>query len=186
VVLIYMDDASYKELNQPYIGQWDRSLHARLLRRLTQEKARAVVFDIVFSDANPNRPAADQELASAIRENGKVVLAGDYVPVPSGYGMQKANMFVPPAEIFERAAAGTGMSQLDQSADFVVREHRHGWPGEPIQSLTWATAKLLGARVTNNPREQFTEKWVNYYGPPRTLTSCSYVEALDSEVVQRG
>ena len=79
VVVVYMDDASYQDLKQPYTAPWDRSLHARLLKRLTAEKARAVVFDIVFSDPGPN-PQADNEFANAMKENGNVILAGDLVP----------------------------------------------------------------------------------------------------------
>src|SRR5262245_54135440 len=48
VVMVYMDDDSYKELNQSYIQPWDRALHARLLDQLTADGARGVVFDIVF------------------------------------------------------------------------------------------------------------------------------------------
>ena len=78
VVLVYMDDESHKELNQPFDAPWDRSLHARFLERLTREGSRAVVFDILFS--GPSRdPAADERLARAVRENGKVVLAADAV-----------------------------------------------------------------------------------------------------------
>ena len=62
VVMVYLDEESHKELNQPFNAPWDRSVHARLLERLTADGARAVVFDIVFSDAGPN-PVADEYFA---------------------------------------------------------------------------------------------------------------------------
>src|SRR5438876_1040671 len=34
-VIVYLDDQSHKELDQPYDRAWDRSLHARLVRQLT-------------------------------------------------------------------------------------------------------------------------------------------------------
>ncbi|HXI51714.1 MAG TPA: CHASE2 domain-containing protein, partial [Candidatus Saccharimonadales bacterium] len=62
VVLVYLDEQSHRELQQPLNAPWDRSLHARLVDRLTQAGARAIVFDIVFSDPNPDRAAADERL----------------------------------------------------------------------------------------------------------------------------
>src|SRR5688572_22095930 len=48
VTIIYIDDESHKELNQVFGQPWDRGLHARLVKRLTREKAKVIVFDIVF------------------------------------------------------------------------------------------------------------------------------------------
>src|SRR5947207_2451290 len=55
VLIVYLDELSHQELNQPGISAWDRSLHARLLERLTREGARAVVFDILFTGASTNK-----------------------------------------------------------------------------------------------------------------------------------
>jgi adenylate cyclase len=186
VVVVYMDDASYQDLKQPYTAPWDRSLHARLLKRLTAEKARAVVFDIVFSDPGPN-PEADKEFANAIKENGNVILAADLVPVPSGYETRVGDRLIRPFELFDQAARGAGMSQLKQDADFEVRQHLHHARMDPIvESLSWATAKLVDAPVTRNATNRFARKWVNYYGPSRTLPSHSYYELLYPEVVLPG
>src|ERR1700756_261335 len=48
VVIIYIDEDSLKELNQPLRAPMDRSKHAELLQRLKNDGARAVVMDIVF------------------------------------------------------------------------------------------------------------------------------------------
>src|SRR5437879_2469093 len=49
VVIIYMDEASLRELDQASDARWDRALHARLLERLTRDGARLVVFDVLFA-----------------------------------------------------------------------------------------------------------------------------------------
>src|ERR1051326_6628864 len=77
VVLVYMDDASHADLGQPYDDMWDRSLYAQLLNRLTAEHARAVSFDIVFSNPNPLHPEGDERFARAINVNGRVILGAD-------------------------------------------------------------------------------------------------------------
>jgi len=114
VVLIYMDDESHRELNQPFEAPWDRSLHARLLDRLTREGCRAVVFDIVFADPSQNS-ATDERLASAIRANGKVVLAADAVPVIGSEKIGEAKRLIYPFEPFKENAAALGLDEVSAS-----------------------------------------------------------------------
>src|SRR5689334_23080732 len=45
VVVVYIDEASMRFYEQPLRSPMDRELHARLLNRLKQEGAKAVVFD---------------------------------------------------------------------------------------------------------------------------------------------
>src|SRR5262245_10656531 len=78
VAMVYMDDDSHRELQQSYLEPWNRSVHAQLVERLTEEHARAVVFDILFTDPIPSRPEGDERLARAIKANGKVVLGAEY------------------------------------------------------------------------------------------------------------
>ena len=58
VVMVYMDEASYRDLNQPFNKPWDRALHARLVDRLKAAGAKAIIFDILFTDPGPD-PEAD-------------------------------------------------------------------------------------------------------------------------------
>jgi CHASE2 domain-containing sensor protein len=51
VAMIYMDDESHGVLNQPTFERWDRTNHAQLIKRLTDYRPKAVVFDIWFSGA---------------------------------------------------------------------------------------------------------------------------------------
>src|SRR3954452_25034092 len=76
-VIVYLDEVSFRELKQPLNAAWDRSLHARLIERLTKAGARAVVFDVVFADPSAKGAEADIDLAQAIKTNGRVILAAD-------------------------------------------------------------------------------------------------------------
>src|ERR1035441_4571867 len=42
-VIIYMDEASHADLNQPFGAPWDRALHAKLIEHLTAQIGRAHV-----------------------------------------------------------------------------------------------------------------------------------------------
>src|SRR2546425_1696192 len=67
--IIYLDEDSHREMNQQLNLPWDRAIHAKLVEYLKADHAKAVVFDIVFSDPGPN-PKADESFARAIEANG--------------------------------------------------------------------------------------------------------------------
>ena len=104
VAIVYLDEASHRDLNQPMTAPWDRSLHAKLIEQLTAQGAKAIVFDILFTDPSPN-PAADDELASAIKKSGRVILAGNYQQPDTTQGA-KGRWEELPYEPFRNAAAG--------------------------------------------------------------------------------
>ncbi|ADJ28804.1 CHASE2 domain-containing protein [Nitrosococcus watsonii] len=73
VVIITIDQESSDWLglpNEP--DKWPRELHGRLVRRLAQEGAAVIAFDIIFDE--PRDPVQNRFFAEAIREAGNVVL----------------------------------------------------------------------------------------------------------------
>ena len=84
VTMVWLDEDSHSQLNQPYNTSWDRALYARLVNRLTADGARAVVFDILFTDPHPTKPEGDVEFARAIKANGKVILGAEYTLTADG------------------------------------------------------------------------------------------------------
>lgn len=181
VALVYMDFDSYLREKQNPTQPWDRSLHARLLNRLTTAGARAVVFDIIF-DGPGTDPAADQQFIQAIRANGHVVLAGEIgqgsqnTGQTAGYQMLRLSK---PGENFMAAAATWGVANVQLDDDFVVRRQFEGLPGFMEPSLSFATANLLDLAVTNSARG----RWMRYYGKPLALPHVSYSAALHPEEV---
>src|ERR1041384_6984204 len=120
--IVYLDEASHSDLEQPFDRPWDRSLHARLLQQLQAAGARAVVFDILFSDPGPNA-AIDKKFADAIKAFGKVVLCADYVQTPHPGQRKPAESLYLPLEIFRQAGADWGLDSLWLDSDFAVRRH---------------------------------------------------------------
>ena len=182
VVMVYLDDESHAQLNQPTTAPWDRIFHTRLLDRLTAEGARAVVFDIIFDSPATN----DALFAAAIKRNSHVILAADYVP--SGAEGAEGMRPVRATDALLDAQAGWGISQLDARPDFLVRRHYHGpVNAEPvIYSESWAAAKLIGAPVATGPDRRLVERWVNYYGPPGILPHVGIGRVLQPEGVAAG
>jgi PAS domain S-box-containing protein len=184
VVVVYLDLASYQRQGLDPLKPWPRALHAQLLRRLTAERARAVIFDIVFSGAGPVA-ADDEAFARAIRENGRVVLAAE-----CNYGSSHVtgdnqvraltHSITPPADMLARAAASIGLAAQVIDDDYAVRRYIAGFSdSEP--GLTWSAATLLKLQVTQQPHalSKANTCWLRYYGPPLSVPHVSYSEALD-------
>jgi adenylate cyclase len=76
LVVIDIDDASLQAL-APEAGKWPwpRSVHAELLEHLLAQQAQAVVFDVLFSEADRFRPDADAYFAEVLAGTDRVYLA---------------------------------------------------------------------------------------------------------------
>jgi adenylate cyclase len=178
VVLVYLDEASQEDLHQLYSKPWDRGLYARLLERLTAERAKAVGFDILFTDPNSEHPEGDARFARALQANDKVVLGADYTPA-AGTGWA----FIHGLQLFSDAGAAWGMVQVIPDQDFTVRRHFHV-PINPddqlYSSLSWRLAKLAGVPLAQIPEERFRERWVNYYGEYGSIPNLSFELTLET------
>ena len=163
-VMVWQDEDSYSQLEQPYNTSWDRAMYARLLDRLTAEGARAVLFDILFTDTNSLKLEGDAEFARAIKANGKVILGAEFHYTADG--SPTVNRAIDP---FLDAAADWGIVQLDTEEDLTVRRHLHverDPNAEPFSSMSWQAAHLLGVPETEKLENRNTRRWMNYYGPP--------------------
>jgi len=181
--IIYLDEGAARALDQnPDV--WDRRLHARLLRRLTAEGVRAVLFDIVFTGPSAD-PEVDAEFAAAIRENGRTYL-GAALELEEGIGAaDEANRImqertIPPTAVLRRAASGWGLLAFRPvDPDYGVRLY---YPGlETVASATWVAAKGMGAPFSGASEERFAPRWLNFYGRADTFPNISYDRALSSD-----
>ena len=186
IALVYLDEYSAKQLNQPLDNVWNRGLHAPLLDRLTEDGARLVFYDIVF-DGPAEDAAADAAFAESIKQNGKVVLGAALdIVARMGAGSQVSQeRIAAPIPPLRRAAAGWGLLAFRPvDPDYGVRQIYTGT--DRIPTSTWKAAELLGAPVTQGPRQSPVTRWVNYYGPRDTFASVNIAAALAPDGVPRG
>lgn len=181
VALIYLDEVSHKELKQPGAAPWDRSLHARLIERLTAAGARAIVFDILFSGPSAN-PAGDASLEKAIKQSGRVILVADYHHGETEEAAM-AQWEELPYEPLLGAASTWGNDNFLKDPDLGIRSF---FPsiGEVagftnVASLPLAVARFIAPANAVHQEQGIAEGWLNYYGPPGILPGVSYFEALD-------
>jgi adenylate cyclase len=171
VVLVLMDETSHQKLGQPLNALWNRALHAQLIDKLTAAGAKAIVFDIVFSD--PSSSAVDQKLARSLAQSKRVILAADYERI-SGAGKR----FKMPVDLLRDAAAAVGSDEVVPERDLIVRQHTPGQPKEIISSLSWVTAQFAGAGAASNTNGEAIPRWIQYYAPANSLVSIKYEDAL--------
>lgn len=172
VVLVYLDEASHQDLDQPLSQPWDRRIHAQLVEKLTREGARVIVFDILFHDENPEQ---DEAFAAAIQKHGNVVLAGELVRTESEVDERTSLLLATPA--LRRAAAGWGLTEVPIDPDGVVRRSSHWIPtdfGDKPSLSEFVRQRAAG----DGPRNYDGEPWINYYGPAGSFPGYSYASVL--------
>lgn len=170
VAVVAIDGDSYSVLGVDPAGAWPRRLHADLIRTLAREGARAVAFDVVFEDAGD--PEQDAALEGAIREAGNVVLGATIEQVADPRFRQMRR--IEPYEPFRTAAAAAADVNLPLDRDGVVRSAWLTPAGSPGLALA-AYETATGDRT----KREIDARFVNYYGPPRTIRTVSVYQALD-------
>jgi adenylate cyclase len=176
IVIVYLDEESARQLNQPVDDVWNRKLQVPLLDRLTRDGARLVLYDVVFSEPSSDAPR-DAAFAEAVQRNGKVILGGamDFVEQA---GRAREERIYPPIKLLRKAAAGWGLLAFKPiDPDYEVRQMYMGT--DAIATATWRAAEAVGAPATKTPREGGETRWVNYYGPRDSFLSVSFAQALD-------
>lgn len=180
VVIIFMDEISHQELKQSFTAAWDRALHAKLIDRLTAAGAKAIVFDVVFSDENPAQPAADARLVEAVKANGRVILGAENVRAQKELG-DRAKTVVPPFSALVDVAADIGYVEIMPGGDLTIREHTPENPKEDqIPPLSYAAAAFLKVPGIEAPNVRYAHRWVRYYGPPGAVRGVSYRDAVET------
>jgi CHASE2 domain-containing sensor protein len=171
VVLITMDNQAYADYDQSREQTWDRALHAKLLQRLADDGCSLVVFDALFR--RPGDPSKDQALVAALQRQHRVVLMATLAEV-SHPNLDGAQPILPDAMFLDAAGTNWGLGCLEPDLDSIVRRH---WPfpaPDSFPSLPWSAARLAGARLPKDPREQ----WLRYYRPQGVWTRLSYRFAM--------
>jgi adenylate cyclase len=151
VVIVSVDDKSLIELKQyGRFFYWPRTLHAEVVRQLTEARARTIAFDVLF-DADGE---GDQALAQAIDEAAAratfvlLATAGDpltrYQNRPDRW--QGYSEILEPRPAFKDVASGLGLTNQDPDVDGTIRRTPMVFEvdGQPYPSLQLiAVARFL-------------------------------------------
>ncbi len=151
----------------------ERQQHTELLKKLTSDGARLVVFDVLFQQLIDSE--TDKNLAAAMAQNGKVVLMADIADTAMNQQLDSARIDRP-NDLFFHAAAGCGLGHADSPTGEITRRH---WPflnpsEGNFHSLGWVAANFFGATLDDKMEQQ----WLRYYGKNGPGERVTYARAL--------
>ena len=168
LVVVEVDAATFVELQT----QWPfpRSLHARVIDRLSAAGARVIGYDVQFSE--PTDPEEDNALIESVARAGNVVLATTEVD-----DQGRGNVFggADLREFNTRA----GNAGLPPDPGGVMR--RTTFEVDGLETFGVAVAEeALGRQLSAKPAS--ASDWIDFRGPPGTIRSVSFAHVLNGSV----
>lgn len=166
-LVVEIDAATFGALQETW--PFPRSFHARVIDRLREGGARAIAYDIQFSE--PTDPEEDNALIEAVARAGNVVLATSEVD-DEGNG----NVFGGADLTQFRTRAGS--AQLPPDPGGVMRRSLVSVDG--LETLSVGTAEVALGRQLREPAD--AENWIDFRGPPGTIRSVSFADVLKGKI----
>lgn len=188
VVIVAIDDASIQAIGH---WPWPRAIHATLLERLAEARPRAVAFDLLLSEPDPD-PRQDALLARALAKAAPVVL-------PLAWQTDDLRGLVP-LEPVGSLRPWVRLGAVDPSVDLdgVLRHGylRAGPAGQLRPNLAVALLEAGGQTPLSTVRMAFDAAtdtaapgWqrdgrfpIRFAGPAGTFQTVSYVDVLSGMV----
>jgi response regulator RpfG family c-di-GMP phosphodiesterase len=166
VAVVAIDDVSFSDLRR----QWPfpRSLHARAIDALREAGARAIVYDVQFTERT--RPRADLALFDAIARTPGTVLVTTETDGRGGHAILGGN------ENVEAAGALAAAANMVTEPNGVLQRFPHSVGGLP--SVGVVGARRAGA--PSLPAASFPESgaWIDFRGPPGTIPTVSFSDVV--------
>lgn len=178
VVIVAMDEESYRNLKLPTNAPWPRRLHANLLEKLAHDGARSVTFDILFEDPGRDGPEVDAAFARAMKMLPTTI--GAEVNVVQDPNLSYSNeVLYKPLNLFSKSAKVGVVNMPDVKG--ILRRMDLAVEGVPYLPLaTWLSLKPADSI------EQIADygiPYINFYGPARMIRTVSYDQALDPKAL---
>jgi len=183
-VIIAIDNKSMTKIGR---WPWSRDVHATLLNTLETSKAKAIGFDILFTEPDEAYPFRDTNFATAIEKNKKVVLT--VAPLAP---QKTISAELLPLPILANKTAGLGHVDLELDSDGFVRSVYlfAGWKESKWPSFSLALAKLAKPNKTfETTTLTLGNHWtrrqpilIPYNNNSDSIPTYSYIDVLDKTV----
>jgi CHASE2 domain-containing sensor protein len=169
LLVVAVDDKTFADTG--YHWPFQRRRHAQAIDRLRRAGARAIVYDVQFTEQTT--PRDDNALITAVDKAHDVVLATAETDEHGHSNVLGGDAFL------HRIGAEAGASNLPEGRGGVLQrvEYEHG--GLP-------TLATVVARRTGHPTKASSfEKdgaWIDFHGPPGTIDTVSFSDLLAGKV----
>ena len=187
IAIVCADEESIANLGR---WPWPRSVHAKLVDRLTKAGAKSIVFDVLFLEPDLDRPEADRVFARAIRRSGRVTL-GAYFQKTTSEG-NPTELSLPTGVLLEDSQFG--FTNIVPEMDGVTRRVplMNEYNGKTIPSLGLSgLSQLLGKtpseilREYKIPLNDYNEMLINYSGGFQSFPYYSFHKVLEGKVADQ-
>ncbi|MES9969500.1 MAG: CHASE2 domain-containing protein [Candidatus Thiodiazotropha sp.] len=189
IIIVAVDEKSLEALGR---WPWSRQVHAKLVDRLTQAGARAIVLDILFAEPDRNDPESDNQLIQSIAASERVFMPVILEEHRQG-GMLVESM---PLPALSNVAAGLGHVHMDLDADGIARGvflyeglGQAYWPHLMLAVLHWLEPGDAGMRSAPTSQQtpnihtinRHTHRLIPFYGPAGHYHRYSYSQVLEGD-----
>lgn len=178
ILMIDIDENSLAELG-PW--PWARDVHAAMIDRLNAAGAKAIVYDVLFSQGSAD-PAEDRALGEAITRSGKVYLP-QALKDAGAAGAPRITGSVP---AIARGAAGVGLAHVRVDADGVVRrmapfEAANSRLGPDLMTVVHRATRAPGGPDPARPERADRTLLIPFAGPPSIYRHVSFANVLEGK-----
>ncbi len=171
LVVVEIDDVSFDALNL----RWPlpRSLHGRLIDRLAGAGAKAIVYDVQFTE--PTDPAEDNALVNAVASSAApVALATEETSKQGGTNVFGGD------ELLDQIGARAGHSAFDPDPGAVFRRLSFSTGG--LESLSVVAVEERDGVQVDPGEFPGDGAWIDYAGPPGTIPAYSFSRVVNGKV----
>ena len=178
ILIVGIDERSLRELGA---WPWSRARHAAMIDRLTQAGAKAIVYDVLFSQPAPDL-ADDAALAAAIARSGKVYLP-QFLESDGQDGAPSAP--VGPLPELAQGAAGVGLAHVRFDPDGVVRRMAPFEADGPDLAPDLMTVVHRATKAFDAPdatRGSAPTLLIPFAGPPDRYRQIAFSSVLAGEI----
>lgn len=174
VVVVPIDAATFDRRANGGLGlQWPfpRSVHGRLIDRVHADGAKVIAVDIQFTEQTVDKE--DNALIDAVERAGNVVLATTEVD-ENGH----TNIFGGD-DVLAQIGARPGNANFVTDPGGTIR--RIPYELDKLKSFAVVTAEVARGKSIDRTALRGRTAWIDYAGPPGTLTSISYAKVARGE-----
>jgi adenylate cyclase len=167
LLVVAIDDVTFNRLGVRW--PFPRRLHARAIDRLRRAGAKAIAYDVQFTE--PTTEADDNALIDAVQRAGNVVLATTEVDARG-----RSQVFGG-SDVVRQIGARDADALLPNDPGGVLRRVGHDVHG--LDSFAVAAAEVADR---HSIADRGFPAWIDYAGPPRTIRTVSFSTLLTGRV----
>jgi adenylate cyclase len=171
VAVVAIDATTFDQLRK----QWPfpRRLHAAVINRLHRDGAKAIAYDVQFTE--PTDPRDDQALGNAVLNAGNVVLGTNEVDARGHVGIFGGD------QVLRQLHAGWGDTSVKPDGDGIYRRMYYSLQAHLPTFAVAAVEKATHKRVSPGAFPGGSVP-INFAGPPGSVPTVSFSSVLTGKV----